>query len=53
MESFIGTGSCYISFDNKAKTYLIRNSKGEVYSNQRGFIWEGVKLTPEKTIQFQ
>lgn len=53
MEAFIGTGKCYISFDAKTKTYLIRNSKGQTHPEQRGFIWEGVRLIPEKTIQYQ
>jgi hypothetical protein len=52
MISQIGTNQCWISYDSKAKTYLIKGPEGELLSN-RALIWEGVKLIPEDVASVQ
>lgn len=47
-----GTGSCYITYDETTRTYLLRDKKWKTLP-QRALIREWVTLTPDAVIKFQ
>lgn len=52
MSKLAGTETCYLRYDEKQKTYTIRNQNGDGISN-RAYIWEGVRLTPDGVKQWR